>query len=176
MSSCEPRSRPPETAEVDRRQHDHPDPVIHWEIRGTGRTPSLSIAAHSDGAKASPRLTIAMPTQDRSELLERALGSVLRATASVGEQVEITVSDRSADDSSAEVVRRLLAGWPRGYRYVSNRPALSLPGNLNRAVGLASGERILQLHDDYLLPDAGPMILETTRRTPLVSGACCSVC
>jgi len=108
-----------------------------------------------------------MPTKDRSELLERALGSVLGATASVAEQVEVTVSDGSADDASAQVVRRLLTGWPGGYRYVSNRPALSLPGNINRAMGLATGEWILQLHDDdYLLPDAGAAILETIGRTP----------
>lgn len=108
-----------------------------------------------------------MPTKDRSELLERALGSVLGATASVAKQVEVTVSDGSADDASAQVVRRLLTGWPGGYRYVSNRPALSLPGNINRAMGLATGEWILQLHDDdYLLPDAGAVILETIGRTP----------
>jgi hypothetical protein len=39
-------------------------------------------------------------------------------------------------------------------------------------MGLATGEWILQHHDDCLLPDAGPVILETIRRTPLVSGAC----
>ena len=75
-------------------------------------------------------------------------------------QVEVTVSDGSDDDASDQVVRRLLADWPGGYRYVHNRPALSLPGNINRAMGLATGEWILQLHDDdYLLPDAGPVIL-----------------
>jgi glycosyltransferase involved in cell wall biosynthesis len=108
-----------------------------------------------------------MPTRNRSELLERALGSVLDATASVAEQVEVTVSDGSTDDASGQVVRRLLAGWPGGYRYVLNRPALSLPGNINRAMQLATGQWILQLHDDdYLLPNAGQVILETVRRTP----------
>jgi hypothetical protein len=77
------------------------------------------------------------------------------------------VSDGSADEASARVVEHRLSGWPGGHRYVSNRPALSLPGNINRAMELATGEWILQLHDDdYLLPDAGPVILATTRRTP----------
>jgi hypothetical protein len=108
-----------------------------------------------------------MPTRDRPELLERALRSALEATAAVAGQVEMTVSDGSDDDASGQVVRRLLADWPGGYRYVHNRPALSLPGNINRAMGLATGEWILQLHDDdYLLPDAGSVILETIRRTP----------
>jgi Glycosyl transferase family 2 len=116
---------------------------------------------------ARPRLSIAMPTRNRPELLERALGSALEATAAVAGQVEVTVSDGSDGDASGQVVRRLLADWPGGYRYVHNRPALSLPGNINRAMQLAAGEWILQLHDDdYLLPGAGPVILETIRRTP----------
>ncbi len=98
-----------------------------------------------------------MPTRNRPELLERALGSALEATAAVAGQVEVTVSDGSDDDASGQVARRLLADWPGGYRYVHNRPALSLPGNINRAMQLATGEWILQLHDDdYLLPGRGP--------------------
>jgi hypothetical protein len=108
-----------------------------------------------------------MPTRDRAELLARALDSVINATASVAEHVEVVVSDGSADEASVRVVEHRLSGWPGGYRYVSNRTALSLPGNINRAMELATGEWILQLHDDdYLLPDAGPVILETTRRAP----------
>ena len=108
-----------------------------------------------------------MPTRDRPGLLERALGSARGATAAVAGQVEVAVSDGSDGDVSGQVVRRLLADWPGGYQYVHNRPALSLPGNINRAMQLATGEWILQLHDDdYLLPGAGPEILETIRRTP----------
>ena len=108
-----------------------------------------------------------MPTRNRPELLERALGSALQATTAVAEQVEVTVSDGSDDDASGQVARRLLADWPGGYRYVHNRPALSLPGNINRAMQLATGEWLLQLHDDdYLLPGAGREIMESIRRTP----------
>jgi Glycosyl transferase family 2 len=108
-----------------------------------------------------------MPTRNRPGLLERALGSALEASKAVAEQVEMTVSDGSDDDASGQVARRLLADWPGGYRYVHNRPALSLPGNINRAMQLTTGGWILQLHDDdHLLPDAGRVILETIRRTP----------
>jgi glycosyltransferase involved in cell wall biosynthesis len=118
---------------------------------------------------ARPRLSIAVPTRNRPELLERALGSVLAATAGVAGQVEVTISDGSDDAASGQVARRLLADWPGGYRYVHNRPALSLPGNINRAMQLATGEWILQLHDDdYLHPGAGQVILEAIRRTPAV--------
>jgi glycosyltransferase involved in cell wall biosynthesis len=114
-----------------------------------------------------PRLTIAMPTRNRPELLERALGSVLEATAAVAGQVEVTVSDGSDDAASGQVARRLLAEWPGRYRYVHNQPALSLPENINRAMQLATGDWILQLHDDdFLRPGAGQVILETVSRTP----------
>jgi glycosyltransferase involved in cell wall biosynthesis len=113
----------------------------------------------------SPALSIAMPTRNRPELLERAIGSVLEAAGPVAGQVEVAVSDGSTDEASGEVVHRLLAGWPGGYRYVWNRPALDLPGNMNRATGLATGTWILQLHDDDLLrPGAGRAVLDAAGR------------
>ena len=107
-----------------------------------------------------------MPTRNRPELLERALASVVEATGPVASQVEVAVSDGSTDEASGAVVRRLLADWPGGHRYVWNRPALSLPGNMNRATGLATGHWILQLHDDDLLrPGAGPILLDAIGRS-----------
>ena len=113
----------------------------------------------------SPPLSIAMPTRNRPELLERAIGSVLEAAGPVASQVEVAVSDGSTNEASGEVVHRLLADWPGGYRYVWNRPALDLPGNMNRATGLAIGTWILQLHDDDLLrPGAGQAVLDAIGR------------
>jgi len=111
-----------------------------------------------------PLLSITMPTRNRAELLEGALGSVLEAMAPVAAQVEVTVSDGSDDDASGRVVRRLLAGWPGGHRYVWNRPALALTRNMNRSVELASGEWVQQLDDDdRLLPGAGAAMIEAIR-------------
>jgi hypothetical protein len=110
-------------------------------------------------------LSIAMPTRNRPELLERALASVIEATGPVARQVEVAVSDGSTDEASGEVVRRMLADWPGGHRYVWNRPALSLPGNMNRATGLATGTWVLQLHDDDLLrPGACRAVLDAVGR------------
>ena len=110
-------------------------------------------------------LSIAVPTRNRPELLERSLTSVLGAGVAVAEQVEITVSDGSTDDASGRVVERLLTGWPGGHRYVWNRPALPRIDNLNHAVGLGTGEWVLQLHDDdYLLSGAGTAMLDAIRR------------
>jgi glycosyltransferase involved in cell wall biosynthesis len=123
-------------------------------------------AGHPQPSPQRPLLSIAMPTRNRPELLDRALASVAEATSPVADRVEVAVSDGSTDEASGRVVRRRLADWPGGYRYVWNRPALSLPGNMNRATGLATGEWILQLHDDDLLrPDAGRVVLEAIGRT-----------
>ena len=75
------------------------------------------------------------------------------------------MSDGSSDDASGQVVARLLGDWPGGYRYVWNRPALDLPGNMNRATSLAGGQWVLQLHDDDLLrPGAGRVVLDAVGR------------
>ena len=112
-----------------------------------------------------PPLSIAMPTRNRPGLLERALRSVVRAVAPVAEHIEVAVSDGSDDGATGEVVERVLTGWPAGYRYVWNRPALSLVENMNRAVEISTGQWVMQLHDDdYLLPGAGAAMLDAIRR------------
>ncbi|HZD01746.1 MAG TPA: glycosyltransferase [Actinomycetes bacterium] len=113
---------------------------------------------------AAPLLSITMPTRNRPELFERALGSVVRAMAPVAEHVEVTVSDGSADEATGRVAQRLLTGWPGGHRYVRNRPPLELTANMNRAVELARGAWVQQLDDDdYLLPGAGVAMVNAIR-------------
>jgi glycosyltransferase involved in cell wall biosynthesis len=123
------------------------------------------VNAGPEPSRQRPLLSIAMPTRNRPELLDRALASVAEATAPVADRVEVAVSDGSTDEASGQVVHRRLADWPGGHHYVWNRPALSLPGNMNRATSLATGEWILQLHDDDLLrPDAGRAVFEAIGR------------
>ena len=108
----------------------------------------------------SPVLSIAIPTRNRPELLERALRSLVTAMEAVAGQVEITVSDGSDTDAAGLVVERLLSGWPGGHRYVRSRPALPMIENMNRAAELATGEWVQMLcDDDLMLPGCGqPMI------------------
>jgi glycosyltransferase involved in cell wall biosynthesis len=106
-----------------------------------------------------------MPTRNRARLFELALRSVITVAATVADDVEVTVSDGSDDDATGQVVERLLADWPGGYRYVHNRPMLPLVDNMNRAAELASGAWVMQLDDDdYLLPGAGAAIIDAIRR------------
>ena len=114
----------------------------------------------------APLLSIAMPTRNRAQLFERAVTSLVAGTATVANLVEVTVSDGSDEDATGQVVERLLADWPGGYRYVHNRPMLALVDNMNRAAELATGEWIMQLDDDdYLLPGAGSAMVEAIRNT-----------
>ena len=112
-----------------------------------------------------PLLSVAIPTCDRPAMLERAIRSVLVACAGMADVVEFAVSDGSATEDTSHVVTRLLDSWPGGYRYVRNEPPLSLPENINSAIGLTTAPWVLQLHDDdFLLPQAGGVIAETIAR------------
>jgi len=112
-------------------------------------------------AASRPLLSITMPTKDRPHLLSRALASVDRAVGSEADRVELTVSDGSGDDASAQAVELFLAGWAGRHRYVHNRPPLPLVDNMNRAIELASGTWIMQLgDDDHMLPGAVGVMLE----------------
>ena len=115
-----------------------------------------------------------MPTKDRPELLARALASVALAVGrGEADRVELTVSDGSSDDASAQVVERFLADWPGRHRYVRNRPPLPLVENMNRAVELATGEWVMQLDDDdYLLPGAGAAMLAAIGRARPEEAVC----
>ena len=112
-------------------------------------------------AASRPLLSITMPTKDRPHLLSRALASVGRAVGPEADRVELTVSDGSGDDASAQAVKLFLARWAGRHRYIHNHPPLPLVDNMNRAIELASGTWIMQLgDDDHLLPGAVAAMLE----------------
>lgn len=113
-------------------------------------------------------LSIAVPTRNRPQLLERALRSVLAAAEGVEDRVEIALSDGSSDLESAAVVNALLTGWPGGLRYIHNDPPLPQVTNINKAIAMTSAPWVLQLHDDdFLLPGAARVMIETASRAAI---------
>jgi glycosyltransferase involved in cell wall biosynthesis len=131
-------------------------------VSGSGALGGAGVPGDEQAAR--PLLSIATPTRNRPELLERALGSVVRALAPVAGQVEVTVSDGSDDEAGGRVVERFAADWPGRHAYVRNRPALPLTENINRSIELGTGDWVLQLHDDdYLLPGVGAGLLDALR-------------
>ena len=67
------------------------------------------MSAGPEPSRQRPLLSIAMPTRNRPELLDRALASVAEATAPVADRVEVAVSDGSTDEASGQVVRHRLS-------------------------------------------------------------------
>ncbi len=87
-----------------------------------------SAPTHGQPAPVSPPLlSITMPTKDRPQLLSRALASVGRAVGPDADRVELTVSDGSADEASAQAVDRFLAGWAGAALLCPQSPAAA-PG------------------------------------------------
>lgn len=112
------------------------------------------------GGSTQPVLTVAIPTYQRPDDLERAARSVLAATPVPGAAVELVVSDNSPGDESERVAERLLAEWRGASAYVHLPASAGAVGNFNSCVEAASGRWVLILHDDdRLLPGATEPIL-----------------
>ena len=111
-----------------------------------------------------PLVSIAIYTRNHPDLLYRVLGSVIAAAAPVADHVEVAVSDGSDDDRTGCVAKKLLDGWPGGYRYVRNSPPLGITENMNRAIAISTGQWVqLLADDDYLVPGAGAAMVEAVR-------------
>jgi hypothetical protein len=99
---------------------------------------------HTD-ASDNPRITVAIPTRNRSQFLRRAVESVL---AQDFKSFEIVVSDNASDDDSFAALSDL--DEPRLIR-VRQPVDSGLIGNFNACLHLASGRLFLLLSDDDLL-------------------------
>lgn len=92
-------------------------------------------------------LTIAIPTYNRANVLERALNSIL---FQLDERVEILVSDNASTDDTKRVMDLFCAKYPR-IRYVCNQRNLGPDKNFLQCYSLAKGEFILLLGDDDII-------------------------
>ncbi len=106
-----------------------------------GRPPGELLAAASPAARAArPSLTVAVCTRDRTESLERCLGSLLRMA---GERPELLVIDNAP---GSEDTRRLIARYP-AVRYLREEmPGLN--NARNRAMREATGDVLAFTDDD----------------------------
>lgn len=93
-----------------------------------------------------PRISICIPTYNRSDLLKKTLISVLRQTV---RPYEVIVADNCSEDDSEAVAK----SFP-GIVYYRNEKNLGLAGNSNRCIQLAKGDFVTILHsDDLIAPD-----------------------
>lgn len=108
-----------------------------------------------------PRLTIAIPTVNRAELLRRAIESALAQTSP---EIEILVSDNGSTDQTPSVVARYSDPRLRTFRHPRTMSAASHGRFL---IEQAQGEFFLGLSDDdYLEPDFAAEVLAAFDRHP----------
>ena len=111
-----------------------------------------------------PRLTIAIPTINRAELVGRAIESALAQTSS---DIEIIVSDNGSTDDTPAVIARYAGRGLRTFRHPSTIPATKHGQFL---VEQARGEFFIGLSDDdYLEPDFAAEVLALYDRHPKLS-------
>ncbi len=99
------------------------------------------------------KLSICIPTYNRSALLENCLRSIVASRRGAGLGIEVCVSDNGSTDDTEGVVRRAQASLP--IRYRRNERNLGIPRNFLQVVAMAEGEFAWLLgDDDLLLPTA----------------------
>lgn len=89
------------------------------------------------------KLSVCVVTYNRAALLDKTLQSLSEQTR---QPDELIISDDCSPDNTTEVVTK----WKKhfsNFRYNRNPKNLYMPGNLNVAVGQATGEYIANLHD-----------------------------
>lgn len=116
-----------------------------------------------------PLLSICVPTNDRVDLLLRALRT-LRASSSDVDDVEIVVTDNSEGSDAEEAVEQFFEGYAGAWKYHKNNFPHDMSGldkmvgNFNMGVFLASGKYVFILHDDdYLLEGSLERLLRALR-------------
>jgi glycosyltransferase involved in cell wall biosynthesis len=101
-------------------------------------------AVVSEGG-GSVKVSVAIVAYNRARQLDATLASLAAQTRLPD---EIIVSDDCSSDATADVALR----WQRRdafrtFRFNRNERNLGMPGNLNVAVGMATGEYVANLHD-----------------------------
>lgn len=90
-----------------------------------------------------PRISICIPTFNRSDLLRKTLISVMSQTV---KPYEVIVADNCSEDDTEGVVKSF-----KDVMYYRNERNLGLAGNSNTCIKLAKGDFVCILHSDDLI-------------------------
>lgn len=99
------------------------------------------------------KLSVCITTYKRAALLDKTLASLAAQTR---QPDQLIVSDDCSPDDTPEVVAKWQSRFPN-FIYNRNERNLYMPGNLNTAVSLATGEYVANLHD---ADEFAPTLLE----------------
>lgn len=116
-----------------------------------------------------PKVSVCIPTRNRSDFLRRAIASALTQTY---QDYEILVVDNASTDRTADV---LATFSDRRIKYFRNEHDMGMVGNWNRCLQLATGEYVAFLHDDDIwLPNFLERMVEVLNTHHDVSYVHCS--
>ncbi|MFD2573295.1 glycosyltransferase family 2 protein [Spirosoma soli] len=115
------------------------------------------------------KVSILIPTYKRPVLVVEAIQSCLNQTYA---PYEIIIGDDSPDELTKSVVEQLQTTSSIAIKHIHNKPSLGQEHNVNRLFDLASGDKIMLLHDDDLLvPDALETLVNCYINDPTISVA-----
>jgi glycosyltransferase involved in cell wall biosynthesis len=97
------------------------------------------------GDKRAPRVSVVIPTFNRSDLLKQAIASVLGQSLT---DIEVLVSDNGSTDDTAAVVA---AFDDDRLRHLPLEANVGMIANLDRCLTLGSAPYVLILHDDDVM-------------------------
>jgi glycosyltransferase involved in cell wall biosynthesis len=99
------------------------------------------------------KLSVCIVAYNRAALLDRSLATLAAQTRPPD---ELVISDDCSPDDTPAVAEKWRSAFPR-FVYNRNPENLSMPGNLNVAIGLTTGTYVANLHDGDLY---APTLLE----------------
>lgn len=120
-----------------------------------------------------PLLTVAIPTFERAELLDRQLAWFAEAVRGREEQVELLVADNASGDRTPWVVdawRERLGGGALRTRWLRRPEDVGAVRNISGCLRAAAGRFVWVVSDDdRLRPDALRFVLDALERRPDLS-------
>jgi abequosyltransferase len=94
-----------------------------------------------------PKLSICIPTYNRSKCLKECLDSILLSATGYENQIEIVISDNASTDDTKVIIDRFVNTYPN-IRYFRNDRNIGPDRNLYKVAELATGEYIWIFGDD----------------------------
>lgn len=101
----------------------------------------------------SPKLSIAIPTYNRSQFLQGALDRLFACNTILDAQIEIVISDNASTDNTENIVRSAAEKYGKEIHYFRNEKNLGIDGNIHQVVNRSRGEYVWMLSDDDVIAD-----------------------
>ncbi|RMC99280.1 glycosyltransferase family 2 protein [Aquitalea palustris] len=101
----------------------------------------------------SPKLSIAIPTYNRSQFLQGALDRLFASDAILDAQIEIVISDNASTDNTEDIIHSASEKYGKEIHYFRNEKNLGIDGNIHQVVNRSNGEYVWMLSDDDVIAD-----------------------